>query len=157
MSAPSGSDLVEVSKKLAAFAAVDEFVRDGMKIGVGSGSTVVYVVERIVARVKTEGLNLVCVPTSFQAVQLINGGEISLETFVFVQVNNQTIGGLSLGDLSRFPVLDVAIDGADEVDAQLNLIKGGGGCLTQEKIIASNAKKFVVVAGESSPISEILI
>ena len=71
---------------------------------------------------------IVCVPTSFQSKQLI--------------VDND----LTLSDLERHPVLDVAIDGADEVDAQLNLIKGGGGCLTQEKIVASCAGKFCVVA-----------
>ena len=71
---------------------------------------------------------IVCVPTSFQSKQLI--------------VEND----LTLSDLERHPVLDVAIDGADEVDDQLNLIKGGGGCLTQEKIVASCAGKFYVVA-----------
>jgi len=70
----------------------------------------------------------VCIPTSFQSIQLI------------------TEGGLTLGTLVQYPELDVAIDGADESDDHLNLIKGGGGCLTQEKIIAYNAKKFVVVA-----------
>jgi len=119
---------IEDAKKLAGYSAVNEWVKDGMIVGVGSGSTVVYVVERLVQRVKEEKLNVVCVPTSFQANQLI------------VQ------GGLQLGDLARYPVLDVAIDGADEVDANMNLIKGGGGCQTQEKIIASCAKQFVVVA-----------
>lgn len=51
-----------------------------------------------------------------------------------------------MGDLSSTPELDVAIDGADEVDDHLNLIKGGGGCLTQEKIVAFNAKRFIIVA-----------
>ena len=54
--------------------------------------------------------------------------------------------GLALSDLERDPELDVAIDGADEVDSALNLIKGGGGCLTQEKIVASAAEKFIVIA-----------
>lgn len=119
---------IEDAKKLAGFSAVNDWVKDGMIVGVGSGSTVVYVVERLVERVREEKLNIVCVPTSFQANQLI--------------VN----GGLPLGDLSRYPVLDVAIDGADEVDGDMNLIKGGGGCQTQEKIVASCAQKFVVVA-----------
>jgi ribose 5-phosphate isomerase A len=119
---------IEMAKKRAAFVAVDEFVKNGMILGIGSGSTVVYAVERLIERVNSEGLEVVCIPTSFQANQLIAGG------------------GLPLGDLSRFPEIDVTIDGADEVDARLNLIKGGGGCHVQEKIIAANSKQFVVVA-----------
>lgn len=69
--------------------------------------------KRLAERVKTEKLNVVCVPTSFQAKQLI--------------VEN----GLKLGELEIYPELDVAIDGADECDVDLNCIKGGGGCLLQ--------------------------
>jgi ribose 5-phosphate isomerase A len=97
-------------------------------LGIGSGSTVVYAVERIAERVKSEKLNLICIPTSFQARQLI--------------IEN----GLILSDLDRNSEIDVAIDGADEVDANLNCIKGGGGCCTQEKIVASNATQFVIIA-----------
>ncbi|CAB1325669.1 unnamed protein product [Coregonus sp. 'balchen'] len=97
-------------------------------VGVGSGSTIVYAVDRLAERVRQEKLNIVCVPTSFQARQLI------LQR------------GLTLSDLDRNPELDVAIDGADEVDAALTLIKGGGGCLTQEKIVAGCAKHFIVIA-----------
>uniref|UniRef100_A0A672HX32 ribose-5-phosphate isomerase n=1 Tax=Salarias fasciatus TaxID=181472 RepID=A0A672HX32_SALFA len=97
-------------------------------VGVGSGSTIVYAVDRLAERVRQEKLNIVCVPTSFQARQLI------------------LQHGLTLSDLDRHPELDVAIDGADEVDADLTLIKGGGGCLTQEKIVAGCAKHFVVIA-----------
>ncbi|MBN3324512.1 RPIA isomerase, partial [Atractosteus spatula] len=100
-------------------------------VGVGSGTTVVYAVDRLAERVRQEKLNIVCVPTSFQARQLI--------------LQN----GLTLTDLDRHPELDVAIDGADEVDADLNLIKGGGGCLTQEKIVAGCAKRFIVIADYS--------
>ena len=71
---------------------------------------------------------LICVPSSFQARQLI--------------IQN----GLVLSDLEITPELDVAIDGADEVDEKLTLIKGGGGCLLQEKIVINAAKEFVVVA-----------
>ena len=117
-----------IGKKNAGYAAVDDFIHDGMIVGIGSGSTVVFAVERIAQRVNEEGLNLICIPTSFHARQMI------LE-------NN-----LVLGDLNRYPEIDVDIDGADEVDANLNLIKGGGACLTQEKIIATNSKKMVVVA-----------
>jgi len=122
------SDPVELSKKAAGYAAVDEYVKNKMVVGVGSGSTVVYVVERLIQRHREEKLEIVCIPTSFQASQLINEG------------------GLTLGTLDKYPNIDVTIDGADEADHHLNLIKGGGGCQTQEKIVAYNAKTFVVVA-----------
>ncbi|XP_041074659.1 ribose-5-phosphate isomerase isoform X2 [Polyodon spathula] len=120
--------MAEEAKKLAGYAAVDNHVQDNQAVGVGSGSTIVYAVDRLAERVKQENLHIVCVPTSFQARQLI------LEH------------GLTLSDLDRHPELDVAIDGADEVDSELNLIKGGGGCLTQEKIVAGCAKRFIVIA-----------
>ncbi|XP_042186340.1 ribose-5-phosphate isomerase-like isoform X1 [Oncorhynchus tshawytscha] len=103
-------------------------VSNNQVVGVGSGSTIVYAVDRLAERVRQEKLNIVCVPTSFQARQLI------------------LQHGLTLSDLDRHPELDVAIDGADEVDAALTLIKGGGGCLTQEKIVAGCAKHFIVIA-----------
>lgn len=112
LSVHSGMSL-EAAKKIAASKAVDEHVRNKQKIGIGSGSTIVYAVQRLAERVKKENLDIVCIPTSFQAKQLI------LE-------NN-----LVLGELSTHPELDVAIDGADECDAALNCIKGGGGCLLQ--------------------------
>ncbi|CAK9795103.1 Ribose-5-phosphate isomerase [Anthophora plagiata] len=119
---------LEIAKKIAAYKAVDEYVKDNSVIGVGSGSTIIYAVHRLVERVKKENLNIVCVPTSFQARQLI--------------LNNH----LTLGDLETYPKLDCAIDGADEVDSEMNLIKGGGGCLLQEKIVASCADELVIIA-----------
>ncbi|CAL8297986.1 unnamed protein product [Arctogadus glacialis] len=120
--------MAEEAKKLAAYAAVDNHVQNNQVVGVGSGSTIVYAVDRLAERVRLEKLNIVCVPTSFQARQLV------------------LKHGLILSDLDRHPELDVAIDGADEVDAGLILIKGGGGCLTQEKIVAGCAKHFIVIA-----------
>jgi len=119
---------IEAAKRLAARAAVDEFVKDGMAVGIGSGSTIAYGVVRLAERVKEEGLKVVCVPTSFQSKLLV------------------VEHGLTLGELDRYPVLDVAIDGADEVDSELNCIKGGGGCQLQEKIVAAAAKTFVICA-----------
>ncbi|XP_077992380.1 ribose-5-phosphate isomerase-like [Glandiceps talaboti] len=121
-------DPADAAKKAAAYAAVDNHVKDNQKLGIGSGSTIVFAVERLAQRVKEENLNIVCVPTSFQARQLI--------------IDNQLV----LSDLEITPKLDVAIDGADEVDSDLNLIKGGGGCQTQEKIVAAAAEYFVVIA-----------
>ncbi|XP_045406008.1 ribose-5-phosphate isomerase isoform X1 [Lemur catta] len=127
-SAPSTMSKAEEAKKLAGRAAVENHVRNNQVLGIGSGSTIVHAVQRIAERVKQENLNLVCIPTSFQARQLI------------LQY------GLTLSDLDRHPEIDLAIDGADEVDADLNLIKGGGGCLTQEKIVAGYASRFIVIA-----------
>lgn len=107
---------LESAKKIAAEKAINEHVKDKLVIGIGSGSTIVYAVNRLAERVKAENLDVVCIPTSFQAKQLI--------------LNN----GLKLGELSTYPELDVAIDGADECDAELNCIKGGGGCLLQVDI-----------------------
>lgn len=104
---------LEIAKKIAAEKAVNEHVKNQLKIGIGSGSTIVYAVQRLAERVKNENLDVICVPTSFQAKQLILQHK------------------LQLGELESYPELDVAIDGADECDVDLNCIKGGGGCLLQ--------------------------
>uniref|UniRef100_A0A8C8TG04 ribose-5-phosphate isomerase n=1 Tax=Peromyscus maniculatus bairdii TaxID=230844 RepID=A0A8C8TG04_PERMB len=126
--APSTMSKAEEAKKLASHTAVENHVKNNQVLGIGSGSTIVHAVQRIAERVKQENLDLVCIPTSFQARQLI------------LQY------GLTLSDLDQHPEIDLAIDGADEVDAELNLIKGGGGCLTQEKIVAGYASRFIVIA-----------
>ena len=104
---------LDSAKKIAAYKAVDEWVKDNTVIGIGSGSTVVYAVNRIKERVEKEKLLLICVPTSFQARQLI--------------ISNNLV----MGELETQPNLDCTIDGADEVDKNMVLIKGGGGCLLQ--------------------------
>jgi len=119
---------VEEAKQKAAYAAVDNHVSKNQVVGVGSGSTIVYAVDRLKQRNAEEDLNLRCVPTSFQARQLILDA------------------GLNLSDLERELEVDVTIDGCDESDDKLTLIKGGGGCLTQEKIVATYSKEFVVIA-----------
>eukprot|EP00118_Oscarella_pearsei_P016593 m.159418 g.159418 ORF g.159418 m.159418 type:complete len:260 (+) comp38767_c0_seq7:21-800(+) len=124
----SMEDAVTKAKRSAAYRAVDENIKNGQKVGIGSGSTIIYAVDRLAQRAKEENLSLVCVPTSFQARQLI------------------AAGNLVLSDLNQHPELDVAIDGADEVDLDLNCIKGGGGCQTQEKLVASCAKLFLIIA-----------
>ncbi|OBZ87812.1 Ribose-5-phosphate isomerase [Choanephora cucurbitarum] len=121
------SNPVEEGKKLAAYRAVDEYITPDLKVvGIGSGSTVVYVVERILQRPELK--RIVYIPTSFQSKILI------LEN------------GLQLGSIEQHPEIDVTIDGADEVDEELNAIKGGGACQFQEKVVAEAAKKFVIVA-----------
>ncbi|KAH3663711.1 hypothetical protein OGAPHI_005112 [Ogataea philodendri] len=118
---------IENAKKQAGYAAVDQNLDPSDRIiGVGSGSTIVYVVERL-GQLNTKN-DLICIPTSFQAKQLI--------------VENS----LRLGSVDEFTEIDIAFDGADEIDSNLNLIKGGGACLFQEKLVASCAKRFIVVA-----------
>jgi len=120
---------IDKAKAAAAFIAVTENVGNNMILGIGSGSTVVFAVQAIAAGFKCgDYKNIVCVPTSFQSRNLI------------------MLNGLRLGDVEAYPEIDVAIDGADEVDEALNCIKGGGGCHLQEKVVAFNAKKFVVIA-----------
>ena len=125
------SPLPCLGKRAAAHCAVKDYITaDVRRVGVGSGSTVVYAVEALVARAKALGTSFLCVPTSFQARQLITSNRPQLQ----------------LSDLDECPVLDVDIDGADEVDEELNLIKGGGACMLQEKVVAAAAKVFVVIA-----------
>lgn len=122
-----GMSLFEEAKKVAAYRAVEENLPKEVKVvGVGSGSTVVYVAEKL-GQLKNKD-DFVCISTGFQSRQLI--------------IDN----GLRLGGIDQYPKVDVAFDGADEVDNKLNLIKGGGACLFQEKLVSSAADKFVIVA-----------
>jgi len=121
-------NLIELGKKNAAEKAVAENIKKNMVLGIGSGSTVVYAVNKIAELNKEDNLNLKCIPSSFQSYELI--------------IEN----GLNLVSLDQYPEIDLDIDGADEIDKDLNLIKGGGGCLVQEKIIASNSTKLVIIA-----------
>ena len=136
----SPAELVESAKKAAAFQAVEEHLSvDHRFVGIGSGSTVVYVVDAIASKGPSFYSHMTFIPTGSQSKGLI------------------TKAGLRLCNLDERPIengkrvaLDVAFDGADEVDADLNLIKGGGACLFQEKLVAVTAKKFVAVAGTYS-------
>jgi len=119
----------EASKRFAAYTAVDRHVLPQHKIiGIGSGSTVPYVVDRIVAQGVDFNKGRVFIPTGFQSKQLI------------------LAANLTLGDVDQYSVIDITIDGADEVDAALNCIKGGGACHLREKVLAEAAETFVVVA-----------
>lgn len=97
-------------------------------IGIGSGSTMRYVLERLKEKCLKDERSVKCIPTSFQSKQLIYDY------------------GLPIGELQEHPIIDVTIDGADEVDENFVAIKGGGACLAQEKVIAFVARRFVVVA-----------
>ncbi|MFQ6012841.1 MAG: ribose-5-phosphate isomerase RpiA [Thermoplasmata archaeon] len=116
-------------KRIAAEAAADR-VRDGMVLGLGTGSTVRYALERLGQRV-AEGWDLAGVPTSQATARVAEALRIPLTT------------------LDEHPNLDLAIDGADEVDPTLNLTKGLGGALLREKIVAAASRAFLVVVDES--------
>ncbi|WP_138418092.1 ribose-5-phosphate isomerase RpiA [Aquibacillus sediminis] len=112
------------------------YIKDGMKVGIGSGSTMYYLVRALGERVK-QGLNIVGVPTSNQTAEWAKEFGVPLTTFSEVQE------------------LDLAIDGADEVDPNLQLIKGGGGALLREKVVAAAAKEFIVIVDESKMVSHL--
>lgn len=116
-------------KMMAAEAAV-EYVRDGQIVGLGTGSTFRHVLDLLAKRVR-EGLRIRGVPTSLETARLAMHAGIPL-----------------LADDGEWAV-DVALDGADQVDPRLNLIKGGGGALLKEKIVAAAATRFVVVVDET--------
>ena len=116
--------------KIKAAAAALEHVEDGMRLGIGTGSTAEEFV-RLLAEKVAAGLNVEGVPTSERTARLC------LEL------------GVPLKSLDELPELDLTIDGADEVDAALRLIKGGGGALLREKIVAAASKRMIVIADES--------
>ena len=107
-----------------------EYIRDGMVVGLGTGSTAYYTIKKLGELVR-KGLNIKGIPTSEQTAAL------AVEH------------GITLVDFKDVKQIDVAIDGADEFDADLNLIKGGGGALLREKIIANAASAFIVIADSS--------
>ena len=129
----SQAELIESSKKAAAYQAVKEHLDHSYRhVGIGSGSTVVYVVDAIAALGPEVTRDMTFYPTGDQSRGLIEDASLRLATISQLPLNTR---------------LDVCFDGADEVDENLNLIKGGGACLFQEKIVATAAKKFICVAG----------
>jgi ribose 5-phosphate isomerase A len=124
------NDPYQPGKRAAARAAAD-LVRSGMRVGFGTGTTFRHVLERLAERIAAEGLDVVGVPTS----EATAGAARAL--------------GVPLGSLDEIEALDLAIDGADEVDRRKNLIKGGGGALLREKIVAAAARELVVVVSDN--------
>jgi len=108
-----------------------EMIRDGDVIGLGSGSTVKIFIEELGKRIKSEEIEVFGIPTSF-------------DTHILAVEN-----GIKISDLFQHPEPDICIDGADQVDRKMNLIKGGGGALTREKVVAYASKKFVVIVDEN--------
>ena len=129
-------------KKIAAEKAVEE-IKSGMVIGLGTGSTFHFALLKIAEKIKTGELkNIICVSSSKQTEQKANELGVPLTTLNELYVS-------SLSSTVILQSIDLTIDGADEVDNDLNLIKGGGGALLREKIIVQASKKFFVVVDES--------
>lgn len=113
-----------------------EYIKDGMVVGLGTGSTVFYTIKKL-GKLVTEGLSIKGIPTSKQTENLAKEC------------------GIPLVDFGEIDHIDVAIDGADEVNPDLELIKGGGGALLREKIIAKAADTFIVVADSSKVVNRL--
>ncbi|SLN31518.1 Ribose-5-phosphate isomerase A [Aquimixticola soesokkakensis] len=124
---------IDTAKFVAAKRAV-EFVEDGMKLGLGTGSTAAWMVKLLGERIRTEGLRVTGVPTSSRTAALAR------------QV------GVNVVSLDEAKWLDLTIDGADEFDPDLNLIKGGGGALLQEKIVATASDQMLVISDISKQV-----
>ena len=122
-------DVSDTWKQQAAVRALS-LVKDGMRLGLGTGSTAAKFLDLVGQRVK-EGLKVVCVPTS-------EATRVGAERL-----------GLTLSTLESTPFLDLTVDGADELDGELRLIKGGGGALLREKIVATASERMVVIADAS--------
>ena len=131
------TDLQNRMKHAVAMAAVDQ-VEDGMVVGLGSGSTAALMIQALAERLTTGRLQgITGVPTSFQSQVLA------------------AEGGIPLADLNSVAAIDLAIDGADEVDPDFQLIKGGGACHVQEKLVASAARRFIVVIDSSKRVERL--
>ncbi|OYT44949.1 ribose 5-phosphate isomerase A, partial [Candidatus Bathyarchaeota archaeon] len=123
-------DWREDAKRRAALEAV-KHVKDGFVVGLGSGSTAAFAIREIGRRIREENLKVLGVSTSYQSYIL------AVEC------------GIPITNLGEHPQIDLDIDGADQIDRDLNLIKGGGGALLREKVVASAAKEVIIVADET--------
>jgi ribose 5-phosphate isomerase A len=124
----------DAAKRNAAYAAV-EHVKDGMIVGLGSGTTAAYAIMALGERKKHENLQILGIPSSYQAFQLAVQNLIPVTT------------------LEEHPIIDVNIDGADQIDPQLNLIKGMGAALAREKIVAASSLKNIFIADEKKKVT----
>ncbi len=126
----ANADLIVEAKKNAALEAVKQ-VKNNSIVGLGSGTTVAFAIEALGERMKKEGLKIMGIPSSYQAFQLA------------VQY------GVPITTLDEHPVIDVTIDGADQVTPELYLIKGMGAALLREKIVASASKYNIIIVDET--------
>jgi ribose 5-phosphate isomerase A len=123
--------------KRAAGRRAAEFVADGMNVGLGTGSTVFYTLERIAERISAESLAIRGVPTSLDTEEKARALGIPLVGFDAVEV------------------LDLTIDGADEIDGNFQMIKGGGGALLREKVVAAASRREVIVVGREKVVKRL--
>jgi len=126
----------DAAKRRAAEHAVS-FVRDGMIVGIGTGSTVTFAIDALLARIRDEHLRIVGVPTSHASEK------------------RAAAGGCPIADLNDVPTVDLTIDGADEVDPRRDLIKGAGGALLREKLVALASRRVVVIADEAKLVEQL--
>ena len=126
-----------VDRKALVGTAGAQLIQDGMLAGIGTGSTMAFLIEELGRRVRQDRLRVTAVPTSFQSRMLC----LKL--------------GIPVREMQDTSDLDLAIDGADEVNPGLDLIKGGGASLTREKIVAAMAREFVVVVDESKLVARL--
>lgn len=133
---PADLNPIDKAKFIAAKRAV-EFVEDGMKLGLGTGSTAAWMVRCLAERIREEGIRVVGVPTSRRTAELA----ASL--------------GIKVSSLDEVKWLDLTIDGADEFDPNLNLIKGGGAALLQEKIVATASDQMIVITDAAKEVGHL--
>jgi len=131
----SGSSINFLEKEKTGFIAA-QLVQDGMTIGAGTGSTAFWFIEALGERIK-EGLSCKAVPTSKQTAELL------------------TLHNIPVADLNGVDKLDLVVDGADEIDHQLQVIKGGGGALLQEKMVAFAARRYIIIADSSKLVKKL--
>ena len=119
----------ETIKKAVGYKAA-ELIEEGMLVGLGTGTTVYYFIEKLIERV-SNGLKIQAVSSSLHSAELGQKG------------------GIPMVDINKLSYLDITVDGADEIDPKKRMIKGGGGALLREKILASMSREMVVVVDES--------
>ena len=125
-------DLEEIKKNAGYLAA--SFVKEGMVVGLGTGSTAKYFIEKLIERKKTENLNIQTISSSLTS------------------LNQAKQGNLNILDINQVDVIDLTVDGADEIDSKKRMIKGGGGALLREKIVASMSREMIVIIDESKQV-----
>lgn len=133
MPSSNNKSQIEIAKKAAASRAIED-VKDGMIIGLGTGSTAYFLIEGLIQKVK-EGLKLQAASSSIRSEEQARAG------------------GIEILDLNICPPIDLTIDGADELTSKLELTKGGGGALLREKLLATHSSRMHVIADQSKKVS----
>ena len=130
------TELIQEAKKKAALEAI-KHVKNNTTIGLGSGTTVAFAIEALGKRVQKENLQIMGIPSSYQAFQLA------------IQ------HGIQITTLDEHPIIDITIDGADQITPKLQLIKGMGAALAREKIVAAASKYNIIIADESKRVNHL--